>query len=95
MDYNLGGVMIFSLDIPDESLEYIKSNIKHGSFVLNRWSDQDSKKCSNLVSLGIIQMMSYHGENMCYNPTYRLTDLGKKVMDQYLSKREESATQDI
>jgi len=87
--------VIFSFEVDDEDLEHIQKNLRHGSFVLDRWSSQDTAKCDRLSKAGIIDMMSYHGENMCYNPSYRLTELGKKVFEQYQKQRESSAAQDV
>lgn len=75
--------MIFALEVSDADLEYVRKNQRHGSFTLNRWSNEDSAKCSRLRSLGVIANVPYYGEAMCYNPTYKLTELGKSVFKQY------------
>lgn len=75
--------MIFNLEFDDDDLEYLRSNLRHGTFTLNRWSAEESARCGRLFSLGVIRPLGYHGDAICYNPVYALTELGMRVYDAF------------
>lgn len=75
--------MIFQLEVNDEDLAFVKKYLKYGSLTINRWSDEEAKVCSRLRDAGVMTQRPYYGDAICYHPSYELTTLGKKVMEQY------------
>ena len=73
--------MLFQIDIDDADLAYLFDGMRYGSITLNRYSKEDAARIYRLIANGIIEQQPYYGEEMCYHPTYSLTELGKKVKE--------------
>jgi hypothetical protein len=82
--------MIFQIEIPDDALAFVDRVMvdRNRNFAyLDRHNSADCEKYRQLLQLHLVYEHSYYGDQICYHPSYSLTEMGMKALAQYRESR--------
>lgn len=69
--------MKIEIEVKDEDLDFLFIHMRTGSLTVNRYNKEHCESISRLERLCVVEQLPYYGENVCYHPSYRLTQIGK------------------